>query len=294
MDKQFGMKGSMSTILACTDGSAYASSLYLYASWAALRLKAAVEVLHVTDHHRERALMMDLSGSIGLNASLQLTEELAKLEETQSRLLRQKGKSILEEASRQLKSYGISSVTTCHRHGTLVETLDEIEKNHELVVIGKRGAHAESARNHLGANLERVIRSASRPILVSPIAFGSIQKLLIAYDGGPSAQKTIEYALNSPLLTGLDCLLLRAGHIDDKAKWYLEETAAQLRNGGFTVTAMARNGSPEKVIAEVLDQENVDLLAMGAYGHSPIRALILGSTTTNMIRTSPVPVLLFR
>lgn len=288
------MNGIMSTILACTDGSAYASGLYQYASWAAQRLDSDVEILHVTDLHRERALMMDLSGSIGLDASLQLTEELAKLEETQSRLLRQQGKSILEEAERQMKLQGISNVTTCHRHGTLVETLEEIEKNYELVVIGKRGAHAESARNHLGANLERVVRSASRPILVSTRTFRSIRKLLIAYDGGPSAQKTIEYALHSPLLTGLDCLLLRAGHIDDKAAWYLEETAARLRAGGFNVTTIARNGSPEKVIAEVLDQENVDLLAMGAYGHSPIRALILGSTTTNMIRTSPVPVLLFR
>jgi nucleotide-binding universal stress UspA family protein len=30
---------------------------------------------------------------------------------------------------------------------------------------------------------------------------------------------------------------------------------------------------------------------MGAYGHSPIRRLILGSTTTGLIRTCHVPVL---
>jgi len=33
---------------------------------------------------------------------------------------------------------------------------------------------------------------------------------------------------------------------------------------------------------------------MGAYGHSPIRNLIVGSTTTAMIRTVRVPVLLVR
>jgi nucleotide-binding universal stress UspA family protein len=33
---------------------------------------------------------------------------------------------------------------------------------------------------------------------------------------------------------------------------------------------------------------------MGAYGHSRLRALFIGSTTTEMLRTSPVPVLLFR
>lgn len=36
------------------------------------------------------------------------------------------------------------------------------------------------------------------------------------------------------------------------------------------------------------------MLMMGAYGHSPIRTLIVGSTTTTMIRTVHVPVLLVR
>jgi len=33
---------------------------------------------------------------------------------------------------------------------------------------------------------------------------------------------------------------------------------------------------------------------MGAYGHSRIRSLIIGSTTTEMIRSCKVPVALFR
>lgn len=36
------------------------------------------------------------------------------------------------------------------------------------------------------------------------------------------------------------------------------------------------------------------LLLMGAYGHSPIRNLIVGSTITEMIRTTHAPVLLVR
>jgi nucleotide-binding universal stress UspA family protein len=39
---------------------------------------------------------------------------------------------------------------------------------------------------------------------------------------------------------------------------------------------------------------NIDLVAMGAYGHSHIRNLIIGSTTTEMIRSCKVPVMLFR
>lgn len=284
----------MPTILACTDGSTYAPSVYQHAAWAATRLSAGVEVLHVLDHHREHSPTHDLSGAIGFDASTELTEELTKLEEAQGRVQRLKGKAILEDAKHQLAAAGISEVTVTQRHGTLVETLEEIEARADLVVIGKRGTRADLAREHLGANLERVVRTAVRPVLVTTAAFQPIEKFLIAYDGGPSVTKAIEFALTSPLLKGLGCHLLRAGKIDDTARYYLEETAAKLRHAGYEVSSHAIPGAPEKVIAEVIQREHIQLLVMGAYGHSPIRALILGSTTTNMVRTCPIPVLMFR
>lgn len=284
----------MPTILTCTDGSMFAPSLYQHTAWAAQRLAASVEVLQVLDHHRERAPGVDLSGSIGLDASAHLTEELTKLEATQGRVQRLRGKAILDDAKHQLTAAGIANVTTTQRHGTLVETLEELEPRADLVLIGKRGTRADLAKEHLGANLERVVRTAVRPVLVTSATFQPIEKYLVAYDGGPSVTKAIDFALTSPLLKGLGCHLLRAGHIDDKAKWYLEETATKLRNGGYDVTTHAIDGAPEKVIAEVIHRERIQLLVMGAYGHSPIRAFILGSTTTNMVRTCPVPVLMFR
>lgn len=284
----------MPTILACTDGSAYAPSLYQHAAWVAHRLAARVEVLHVLDHHRERAPGVDLTGSIGMDASVLLTEELTKLEEAQGRVQRLKGKAILEDAKHQLTAAGLTDIVATQRHGTLVETFEELEPRADLVVIGKRGTRANLAKDHLGANLERVVRTAVRPVLVATATFQPIENFLIAYDGGPSVTKAIEYLLTSPLLKGRGCHLLRAGHLDDKARYYLEETATRLRNGGYAVTTHAIDGAPEKVIAEVLQRERIHLLVMGAYGHSPVRAFILGSTTTNMVRTSSVPVLMFR
>lgn len=246
------------------------------------------------DHHRERAAGIDLSGSIGLDASARLTEELAKIEETQGRVQRLHGKAILEDATTQLTRHGLTPIVTTLRHGSLVETLEEVEPRCDLVAIGKRGSHASAEREHLGASLERVIRTAIRPVLVTPASFQPIGKFMVAYDGGPSVTRALDSALSSPLLRGLGCHLLRAGHVDDKARWFLGEAAGRLRAGGFDVTTHAVEGAPEKVIPEVIQREGIQLLVMGAYGHSPIRALILGSTTTHVVRTCPVPVLLFR
>lgn len=284
----------MPTILACTDGSIYAPSVYRHAAWAANRLAAGVEVLHVLDHHRERAPGVDLSGSIGFDASDHLTEELTKLEEARGRVARLKGKAILEDARQQLTAGGVTDITLTQRHGALVETLDEMEPHSDLLVIGKRGEHADFATGHLGGNLQRVIRSAVRPVLVAARIFQPIERFLIAYDGGVSVTKAIEFVRASPLLRGVECHILRAGQIDDKARWFLDEAVAGLREAGHAVTSHALAGEPEAVIAEAIKREGMQLLVMGAYGHSPIRHLVLGSTTTTMVRTCLVPVLLFR
>ncbi len=285
---------TMPTILACTDGSTYAPSVYQHTAWAAARLSASVEVLHVLDHHRERASRVDMSGTIGIDASAELTKELVKLEEAEGRVARLRGKAILDDARHQLAAAGVADITTTQRHGALVETLEEIEPRSDLVIIGERGEQSQSAKAHLGSNLERVIRTAVRPVLVVEHVYRPIHKFLIAYDGGPSATKALDFLTKSPLLQGAACHILRAGHVDENAKGALQEASDKLRAAGYDVASHAIAGTPEKVIADVIQRQDIDLLVMGAYGHSPIRAFILGSTTTTMVRTSSVSVLMFR
>lgn len=281
-------------ILTCTDGSLYATSVYQHTAWAATRLNATVTVLHVLDAHREMAQSGDLSGAIGFNASAELAEELVNLEESQARVARLKGAALLTDASQQLQAAGLTHVATLQRHGSLVETLEDLEPEADLVVIGKRGEHADFAKGHLGGQLERVIRTSVRPVLVASRAFQPVERFLIAYDGGPSIRKALDFVMSSPLFKGLECHLLRAGRIDDNARYYLDETADKLRAVGFQVSARAEAGSPEEVIAQRVKEQSIELLVMGAYGHSPIRQFILGSTTTSMVRTCQIPVLMFR
>jgi nucleotide-binding universal stress UspA family protein len=48
------------------------------------------------------------------------------------------------------------------------------------------------------------------------------------------------------------------------------------------------------VITREVETDAYELMIMGAFGHSRIRHLIIGSTTTEMIRSCKIPVLLFR
>ena len=48
------------------------------------------------------------------------------------------------------------------------------------------------------------------------------------------------------------------------------------------------------LISDAVESKEIGLLVMGAYGHSRIRSLIIGSTTAEMIRLCKIPVVLFR
>lgn len=283
----------MPTLLSCTDGSLYARSVYDLTAWAAARLGAEVHVLHMLEHP-ETAAPHDISGAIGVDASAELLTELVALAENQGRVAQAKARAILNDAQHHLTKAGVTQVKLEQRHGSLVDSIGHFDATADLVVLGKRGEHADFAKLHLGSNLERVIRSCHHPVLVASRAFHPIKRFLIAYDGSPSVLKAVDYVLSSPLLRGQECHLLRAGKIDDTAKYYLEETAAKLRAAGFAVTSQAIAGPAEEVIAQAVKEQDINLLVMGAYGHSRIRQFIIGSTTTAMVRTVHVPVLMFR
>ncbi len=280
----------MPSIIACTDGSPYAPSVYQHAAWAAGRCGESVHVLHLIERHDVPA-SVDLSGSIGFDANAELLAELAKADESHARLARLRGQAILEDAAKQLSG---TPVLTTQRHGSLVETLDEFEKNASLVVIGKRGEHADFAKGHLGSNLERVVRSARVPVLVAARKFQPVERFLIAFDGGPSSLKAVRHVAAGPRLRGLECHIIAIGKPDSEIAKALATAAAELESAGFQVTSALFQGHADEVIAAEVRQREIGLLVMGAYGHSRVRQFILGSTTTSLVRTCLVPVLLFR
>lgn len=284
----------MPAILACTDGSTFAPSVYQHAAWAARRLTTGVEILHVINHHREHSSTHDWTGAIGMDAAAELTTELASLEETEGRVARLKGKAILEQGRQQLTGAGVVGVTLTQRHGTVVETLAELEPKAELVVVGKSGDHAVLAPGQVGGHLENLIRTSVRPVLVAERSFKFIQRFLIAFDNSLSARKAVAYVAASPLLRGLECHLVMVGRADATHETALNEAREQLTRAGYNVIAKLLPGSPALVIAEQVKSAGIDLLVMGAYGHSQIREFIVGSTTTKLVRSCPASVLMFR
>ena len=277
----------MSTILACVDGSVYSHSVSDHAAWAAARLGASVELMQVLG--RREASSEDRSGRIIAGARRQLLEELAALDAERAKLMMKQARLGLDEAAARIAEQNLQANVTL-RHGDLLEALAERESDAELIVVGKRGEAADFAKLHLGSNLERILRGATRPVLVSSRAFKPINRFMIAFDGRPSAMKAVDAVSRSPLFAGLEGVIVTAGGPSAE----LNAAAAQLAAGGLNVTAKTLSGPVNSAIPEAVKQEGVDLLIMGAYGHSRLRTLVIGSTTSEMIRGNLIPVMVYR
>lgn len=280
-------------IIALVDGSIYAASVCEHAAWVAARTGWAVEILHVLGR-REGVAKADLSGSIALGARTALLEELAELDGQRAKLVAHRGRAILEDARAIVDRAGVTEITTRLRQGDIVDTLAEQEAGAELVLIGKRGEAADFAKGHLGSNLERIVRASHRPILVAARAFRPVSKVLVAWDGGPSAIRAVDHIAHSPLYGGLAVTVATVGSASDAVKKGLEEARAMLAAAGLDAGTEILSGQPETALGELVERAPYDLLVMGAYGHSRIRSLIIGSTTTAMLRSCKVPVVLVR
>ena len=281
----------MKNLLICTDGSNYSQECCRYGAWLAKQARAHVEVLYVTDLRQfEVPVVADLSGSLGIQPFEGMVTHLQEVEEQKAEFVKNSALSIFE-------AVGLSDrVQFHHETGLLVDAIDAYAARADLVLLGKRGENLNFATEHLGSMLERVVRSASKPCLVTPRQFRPIDHVAVAYDGSPSCKKALEFMSKVELFTAfnLQVIVVNEGRHEDDAAELLAEAELMLNRFSLYPACQVLNGVAETAIADYVKQTKVDLLVAGAYGHTRIRELLIGSTTTALLRNCHVPVLCFR
>lgn len=280
-------------IIALVDGSVYSASVCEHAAWIAIRTGSPVELVHVLGR-REAAPTDDHSGAIALGARTTLLTQLAELDAQRAKQISQRGRAILDDTQALVRQAGVANVTTRLRHSDIVETVAEVEREAGLILIGKRGAAADFAKGHLGSNLERIVRASHKPVLVAARAFRPISKVLVANDGGACAAKAVDQIARNSLFQGMSVHVVTMGDATPEATKGLAEAKARLIEAGIEAATSILPGQPETALSKLIEEAQFHMLVMGAYGHSRIRSLILGSTTTKMVRSCKVPVLLIR
>ncbi|HSP84513.1 MAG TPA: universal stress protein, partial [Psychrobacter sp.] len=135
----------------------------------------------------------------------------------------------------------------------------------------------------------------SVPILICSETFKLPASYMVAFDGSQTAIKAVDIISKSPLLKGMQGHIVMVGNDDATSKKSLAAATEQLTVVGFTIEAHQLSASD--AVDGLLDfqkQNAVDIIVVGAYGHSKLQQLFIGSTTTKIIAKTLSPVILIR
>jgi nucleotide-binding universal stress UspA family protein len=227
-------------------------------------------------------------GRVGMTG----TETLA----SGKRVLR--AKTTMQRVGRELLSHARSRAATAGakrrdtkrldarlRHGDFIETAIELQGEVDLFVLGELHHASEQARLRTERHLERETRGVSSSVLVATTeAFEVPRRVVAAFDGSPGARKALARLAQHPLTAGMPVLIAMVATDTTLARQRLKEAQATLQAAGVSAEVELTGGEPQQILPELLKRQAPALLVMGAFGHARLRQLLLGSTTTSLLR----------
>ena len=291
----------MRNVIACIDGSTISTSVCDAASWAASTMETQLLLLHTLEKQLT-PVNDDFSGAIGLGSREHLLDELIALDIKRSKIALEHGKEMLADATLRAKKNAEKNnqrlnaddfdVVSSQRHGSLIESLQDLEANARLVVMGRLG---EANTSPIGSQVENVIRALDTPILMTVGEFSVPKKFMLAFDGEESSKSAIERIAASPLLKGVECHLVMVSDEQDKAAQIsIEQAKDILAEQGFDAITRVLSGDVQTALDSYHAEQEIDLLVMGAYRHSRFHQFFFGGNSSRLIAGSNIPLLILK
>ena len=274
-------------ILVALDGSQHAEGAFEYALWLGRRLRARLLGVHVIDIVSiEGSFLHDVSGSLGFEPYLDFSSKMREA-------LQERGRALLEVFRNRCAEHGVPCDTALPM-GVVANEICDQARTADLVVLGHRGVNEQYSTGLLGGTTESVARKSPKPVLVSPTTFREVTKPLLAYDGSQRASAAMHVAAEVTSALGLPLTVVHVARENGDADAMLDEARRYLAAYDLAASYRSLSGPPHQRIVDVLRDGGYDLLFIGAYGHSRIIEMVLGSTTEFVLRNSPAPIFLTR
>ncbi len=274
-------------ILVGIDTSAHSRNAQAYAFYIARRFNASLIGLHVVDIVSiEGSFFHDISGSLGLEPYLDFSSKMREV-------LTARGKTVLEEFAEAARREELP-VETALDMGIVANQICERAKSADLVAIGHRGINEKFSTGLLGSTAESVARKCPRPLFISPMKFREIHRPVLAYDGSERSARAMRQAAEFASVFATPLLVITVARDLKLGERTLDEARTYLDSYSPKAEYRLLSGHAHEEIIKVLKEHDADLLFIGAYGHSRIIEMVLGSTTEYVLRNAPCPVFLMR
>ncbi|MCW5657236.1 MAG: universal stress protein [Burkholderiaceae bacterium] len=285
------------TILAATDFSAPARHAADRAALLAHEARAQLTLMHV----------------IAGGRVAQLREWFAQ-QQSAEQSLHDEARERLERLAGELKAHRHVTVRTVHSVGDVVQDLlvEASALDAELIVVGARGT-GFLRRLVLGTTAERLLRRASRPVLmVRERAHEGYRRALVALDFSavsaallatvrrlaPRARLVLLHAFEVPFesklrFAGVDGAAIehQRQQVRGAANRRLHALAQSAGLARDAYEACVVEGDASQRIVELEQEADCDLVVVGKHGQSVVEDLLLGSVTLHVLSEGSTDVL---
>jgi hypothetical protein len=279
----------MSCILCCVDGKNYSQSACDYAVMISNNMKLPLKILNVIEHS-SKSNLLDLSGNIKLGEKDNILEKMTNEEAIRSKNIIKEGKDLLLSLKEKALITCEQEIILMQAHGEILDNILELQDEITVLVIG-----IKSQDNHkIGENVKDIIRELKKPTLLVNSEFKIPKKILIAYNGSEESKKVLISRSINPIFKNVLRDIVNIN--DDKilSEKLLKEAKDIYAKQNIDVTTSVLSGDAKTEILTYMDENDCDILAMGAFGHSRIKEFIFGSFTSEIIAQSKKPVLFYR
>jgi nucleotide-binding universal stress UspA family protein len=274
-------------ILVGIDTSQHSRVAQAYAFYLARRLGASPIGLHIVDIVSiEGSFFHDISGSLGLEPYLDFSSRMREV-------LTARGRAVIDEFAQAARRERVGAEVLLDV-GIVANQICERAKSVDLVMIGHRGINERFSTGLLGSTAESVARKSPRSLFVSPRRFREIRKPVLAYDGSERAARAMRSAAEVSALLEVPLAIITIARDLKLGEKTLSEARAYLEPYAIKTDFKLIPGHAHEGIIGFLKQYEGDLLFVGAYGHSRIIEMVIGSNTEYLMRNAPCPVFLSR
>lgn len=274
-------------ILLPVDGSEYGVSQVSQAIDLAKIYSGKITLLHVVDIKIvEGPLLRDLTFLSEAATDFEYHNEIKNSLEEKGRLILQKLGALCEQA-------GVAFETRL-LPGIISNAIAEQARTADLIVMGKRGENAGFGTAFLGSVAEASTRLSNKPVMLVDENYRQLKKVLFAYDATASANKALQLVAQLTLAAGYELSVITVSDEESEGRAVLDEAVSYLETYGVKPGQILKSGDVVNTIIASAGEAGCDAIMMGAYGHSAIHQMLLGSTTTLLVRAAAVPVILYR
>lgn len=141
-----------------------------------------------------------------------------------------------------------------------------------------------------------------------------IKHILFPNDGSDNSQKALEYVkqtalkfgakvtvatiYESPLLNGIEIVPYTFAELEKSIKEIaeniLDKASKEISKSGIVCDSVIEQGDPGRIIVELAENNDCDLIVMGSRGLGRIKSFLLGSVSNYVLHHTNCPIMLIK